>query len=232
MKFSKLTHPALCAADEQTRYGINGVACVTGPDGKLYLTATDGHIASLIVATPEDCDHVDPNAIYPTEPFRIALKNTMRSQGEASVQLNGKAVVKTKGGGITEHQAITNQIFPDVWGCIPKNENAQAVLRLNAVNLARLARALGTESVELTVHDSEGLPIRVTPILGEAPNDGSFGIIMPIAADDSPRPNRMLQLAQHVLDLLRQPTPSNEAWGFMCNVAESARNLSLVGDNS
>lgn len=226
MKFSKLTHPALCAADEQTRYGIDGVACVNGPDGKLYLTATDGHIASLIVATPEEGDHVDPNAIYPTEPFRIALKNTMRSQGEASVQLNGKAVVKLKGGGITEHRVITDERFLDVWACIPKNENPQAVLRLNAANLARLAKSLGTESVELTIHDFDGLPIRVTPILGEAPVDGSFGIIMPIAADDNPRPNRMLQLAQYVLDLLRQP--GNEAYGFMRNVAESARNLALV----
>lgn len=40
----------------------------------------------------------------------------------------------------------------------------------------------------------------------------------------------MLQFAQHVLDLLRQPTPSNEAYGFLRNVRESANNLELLGE--
>lgn len=189
MKFDRLKDPALCAAKTETRYAIAGVALVQHQD-HFYLAATDGRKASLIRAEREECDEVDPAQapVYHREAFTAARKAAGRRNPDASVHLNGKAVVENRtGGSRTEFERLDSR-FPDVFSCMPKGTPAFQA-SFNVEHLAELAKAMGTEHVTLSFfasdHGRGQQPVRVDPLSldGDAAVDGSFGVFMPLSED-------------------------------------------------
>lgn len=198
MKFDKAKDPAACAAKEETRYAVHGVAIVRKGD-ETYLAATDGRSLSMVRAFPDDGDDKPADmavgGVYPPAAFAAARKACKRAP-EASLSLNGAARV-TADGAVSEYAKLAN-VFPDVLGVVPKAKPVH-VLRLNAEYLARLQKALGGNAVEIQIHaldPSDGslahdLPLTIRPLyvgkdLGAAKSadgsdDGSFGVLMPIA---------------------------------------------------
>jgi hypothetical protein len=198
VKFDKAKDPAACAAKEETRYAVHGVAVVRKGD-ETYLAATDGRSLSMVRAFPEDGDDVPPDgdvgSVYPPVAFAAARKACKRAP-DASLSLNGSARV-TADGAVSEYAKLAS-LFPDVLGVVPKAKPVH-VLRLNAEYLARLQEAFGANGVEIQVHATDpgtgalahDLPLTIRPLyvgkdLGAAKSpdgsdDGSFGVLMPIA---------------------------------------------------
>lgn len=196
MRFDKAKDPAACAAKEETRYAVHGVAIVRKGD-ETYLAATDGRSLSMVRAFPDEGDDAPADGavggVYPPAAFAAARKACKRAP-EASLSLNGAARV-TADGAVTEYAKLANR-FPDVLGVVPKAKPVQ-VLRLNAEYLARLQKAFGANAVEIQMHALEpsgaveaSLPLTIKPLyVGTdsgatrwacGTDDGSFGVVMPI----------------------------------------------------
>ena len=191
MRFDRAKDPAACAAKEQTRYAVQGVAIVEKGDAT-YLAATDGRMLSLVRAYPEDGDDtasaLGNGRVYPTAAFAAARKAAKRST-DAAVTLNGSAYVQ--GDGATTEYAIVDGVFPDALGVVPRGPAVQ-VVRLNAAMLARLQKALGADGVEIHVHELDAagkvdpsFPLTIRPVYlgGGGTDDGSFGVLMPIGGN-------------------------------------------------
>ena len=188
MKFDKAKDPAACAAKVSTRYAVHGVAVVRKDDAT-FLASTDGRALAMVRAYPEDGDDApasSSDAVYPCPAFTAARKACKR-KAEASLVLNGSAVVATDEGTRTEFAKIPER-FPDVLGVLPKAKPVH-VLRLNADFLARLQKGFGANAVAIEVHalDDKGqlahdLPLTIRPLYMDGPgtDDGSFGVLMPI----------------------------------------------------
>lgn len=209
MRFDRFKNPGACAAPEEARYAVHGVAVVKMPDGD-YLAATDGRVLSLVKAELEGDD--DPMAgpadrarsahAYPPEAFDAARKAAKSARAQqARVTLNGTARVVDANGATVEHKASDTR-FPDVLGVVPKGK-PRAVLCVNAAYLAQLQEALGATAVRLEFHGEgtdknpldDAMPFVVRPIYlpqkdargkvksgPTAVDDGSFGVLMPISA--------------------------------------------------
>jgi DNA polymerase III sliding clamp (beta) subunit (PCNA family) len=214
MKFNRNRNPALCAAKEETRYAINGVALTQGPCGRTFLAATDGRKVSMVVAETEDGDDLhagQPPAVYPVAAFKACLKATPRRASDARIRLNGKAVVEAAGA--TSEFSRLDARFPDVWAVAPTGD-PQVRLRFNAKYLGEVAEAIGCESVEVQVFDLDGaLPMKVLPIgldgIAAPHGDGSFGLLMPIAADEASEAGKLIAFARVAVRLLHDSFQSH-----------------------
>lgn len=178
MQYDRTLDPALCVSKEASRYTTNGVG-VIDHKGTVYLAATDGRMASLILPTTVDSDEV--GTVHQADAFRHARK---QSKGQAPVvlRLNGKAVA-TDG---TEFQALETDRFPDVSTVIPK-EAPIAKIILDPARLLKLAKAIGCkDGVTIEIHDwdgKDGNPVTPYVIRSMSGDRASFGILMPITAD-------------------------------------------------
>ena len=168
-------------------------AAVVKHGEKHYIAATDGRCLSMVAC---ELEGDEPKAAYPAAAFVAARK----VKGPFSLELNGKAVLRTTEGVTTEFAALESR-FPDVLGVVPKVGKGDPSICISADLLKQLADAFGFHAVRLTFQrDAKGglddsMPIRIDPLRAEdlmshptekerkafPADDGSFGVLMPIA---------------------------------------------------
>lgn len=179
MRFDKRKDPALCAAKEETRYAINGVAVVKYKN-KHFVAATDGRCLSMVEATLEETDSAE-RGVSQRDALAAARKAAPKTCKEATVALGAKSdvVAADYGATKTEYQQMDVR-FPDVAGVVPKGK-VKFTVSLNAALLAQIQKALDADAVTLEF-EAPDLPMRVTPCYhgdARAVRDASFGVLMP-----------------------------------------------------
>lgn len=194
MKFDRRKNPVACVAKEASRYAVQGAAVVKHGD-KHYIAATDGRCLSMVAC---DLEGDEPKSSYPAAAFVAARK----VKGPFALELNGSAKLRTMEGTTTEFQALESR-FPDVLGVVPKTNQNDPSICLSVDLLRQLSDAFGFHAVRLTFQrDPKGnldasMPVRVDPLRAEdlakhptakdrakfPDDDGSFGVVMPIACD-------------------------------------------------
>ncbi len=196
MKFCQHKNPLHCASTEETHHAIQHVGVLTTDDSsRCYIAATDGCVMVCIAAQREDGDSIPlvdspaSTVVVHKEALKTALKGAPRGRSEATLAVTVDEAVVTAEGGARMHWPTPQMRFPDLMAIV-RDVRSMPVLHqvaLNADLLAKLAKSLGTEHVELTFvqkaneNDPEP-PIRVDGVYieSEAIADGSFGLLMPV----------------------------------------------------
>lgn len=173
--------PEEVSAKEASRYGIN--APWYDQKAKAVL-ATDGRTALVI---PVDSAADDETGQLPVEALKAFRKATPRGVDDllivaenGTVSCQGITMARDTGPDAVRYPEVTNVIpkkeDPLVRKGADKKTGPPTVVGVNIKLLAKLAKAMGTETVRLQIQDPE-YPIRVDPLM-----EGSgYGAIMPIS---------------------------------------------------
>jgi hypothetical protein len=182
MRFDRAKDPAAVAPrlGGSDRYRNAGAALVKRGECE-FLAATDGRALTFVRAYPDDDD--TPDGVYPSAAFTAARKAGYK-KADASLTLNGSAHVAADGA-VTEFTKVEG-LFPDVNAVVPTG--AYRSISVNAEYLAKVQKALGADAIEVQVYDEAGkVPLVIKPIyLHGGRDDGSFGVVMPIASKSKP----------------------------------------------
>ncbi len=138
------------------------------------ILATDGRVAAIIPVADADGDIAGP---IPME----ALKALAKGRSHATLVMNGDVTV-TKGGTTTTCGAANawdSDTPPDIDMVVPTQAKADERICIDVSLLMRLAEALGSDKLELSIIDSMA-PIRV-----DAVNSNNYGAIMPVSVEGS-----------------------------------------------
>lgn len=197
MKFCRYKNPLHCTSTEETRYAAQHVGVLTTNDSpKCYIAATDGCMAVAIAAQREDADSIPlvdspaSTVVVHKDAIKTALKSVPKGRSEATLAVTADEAIVTAEGGARMRWPTPQMRFPDLMAVV-RDVRSMPVMHkvsLNVDLLAQLAKALGTEHVELTFarkadeNDPEP-PIQVNGVYIEskAIADGSFGLLMPLS---------------------------------------------------
>jgi hypothetical protein len=170
----KGTFPEECAAKEASRYAIDSV-WFDADKGAVY--ATDGR---MVVRIPVEHYGEEPSGSLPVKALKAFRKEAKHQPHIAVCFLTPTSASCL---GVTMPREEDTRTFPKADDVIPaKGTNGSTVVCLNAVYLAKIAKAMGVQSVRLQI-DGENTPIRVDPAgCGEdVPAPEAVGAIMPIS---------------------------------------------------
>mgnify|MGYP003629752752 CR=1 FL=1 len=187
MLFERKLDPTTIAPKASTRYSVNFVGLVQH-NGHDYLSCTDGRGLTMIRATmTESSGAVLGGRLIPVEAV-VAARKSAKSTNEASISCDDDGITVKDAGQKFQYAEGT---FPDVSRVVPDLKTPQVRLRIDAKLLMKLAKALGSEQVELTFdgEDEDGSivansPINITSCPGTkccASALGSFAVLMPIS---------------------------------------------------
>lgn len=176
IKLPKSCKPEEVAAKEGSRYAI------TDPwfdQGMKAVCATDGR---MVVIIPVESDGEETGAL-PREALKAFRKAVPRGVEDMAITADNGTVSCH---GITmPREAGEGRRYPEVGGVVPAKaeppkarEGVETItsICLDAKLLAKLAKAMGSDTVRLQITDS-GAAIRVDPI---EVGYGSYGAIMPL----------------------------------------------------
>lgn len=194
MKFDKYKKPFLCASKEETRYAITDIGVVSRGANRAWLAATDGRMMTLVAAEFEDGDSIPlttgyaSTVVHNREAVKAAVDAALKAKTPKPAEARLKATVDnaevtTREGATMAWKTIKDTRFPDIESVLPgPNQKVLATIMLDAEKLATIAKSLGVYAVKLEIRDPN-LPVMVRPIYLEssAVEDGSFGMLMPIA---------------------------------------------------
>ncbi len=194
MKIPARYTPSLIAARGKEREDRQNLIdlCLkrVGSQGTLY--ATNGHMALAIDVeelTDEDLGGSVPvEAVQAVEAHRDGEFQPTMTLGPSDVIVDLSLSPKQ-----TLIARREEQLFPDIETTIRYIVEKKAIVQvaLNVKYLARLAKAMGTQALILTLHDREGkLGVGVRRFTREADPEGpkATAVIMPIRVDDDPVP--------------------------------------------
>jgi hypothetical protein len=174
LELPKGVFPELVAAKEASRYAIDSPWF----DAKAgAVRATDGRMA---ISIPVEHYGGEETGSLPAAALKAFRKEAKYKPHVPIVGVNGSVSCL----GITMPRPAECNA-PDVGAVIPAKQKASeegyTVICLNAVYLAKIAKALGVESVRLQI-ESEATPIRVDPAAtgADAPAPSAVGVLMPI----------------------------------------------------
>lgn len=196
MKLPNGVNPAHAASNDQTRYVLNGVKF----QGNLAV-ATNGRILVAAIATREDDDDAR-DAIVPTRAMIAGFKAAKGKRSRAVLpRLVINSISETEPSGL-KTVTITDKQFDrttvqDIDGKFPSFEQifedpAKHTLKLafNAKLLADIAKALGTDAVELHLDPDgfkkDGLPAygpQIYVTSNDDPDKESIAVLMPMRSD-------------------------------------------------
>ncbi|MDP2317502.1 MAG: hypothetical protein Q8P41_31750 [Pseudomonadota bacterium] len=158
-------------------------------DGSAYLCATDGHIAVVVLAEEYDPvadlpGHIPVEAVEGAETNRTDEWNPRITAGPGAVIVD----LSERPQQILSASRSEGALYPDLltvaqraWATPPR-----AIARLNVKLLSRLARAIGTEAIELGIHGEGG---RSFITVRRAYEDDRFmALLAPMAPADAPAP--------------------------------------------
>ena len=180
MEITKTHKMHLAVTKEATRYGTNTPWLQTTGDGPCVY-ATDGRIA---VRVPVQTDETDDDGGIPSACFKPAIGTY---DAKRRIDCNGSAVLHGRGGTRISHDRPDDDLrYPDADHHIDKAlDSPNVVVGVNVAWLANLAKALGTDTVMLSIHAVDGHvvhPIGVTPTGDSA--SLARGVIMPITVKE------------------------------------------------
>lgn len=178
IQLPKNVKPEEAAAKELSRYAI------TAPwfdKGMQAVCATDGRIA---VVLPVDAGDDDETGELPREALKAFRKATPRGVDDLNiVQENGTVSCQ----GVTMAREPIEGTRPDIKAVVPAKliqtkhgtgEQVTTVVILDVKLLAKLGKAMGTDTLRLQITD-ESSPVRVDPGI-----EGSgYGVIMPVKGE-------------------------------------------------
>ena len=155
--------------------------------GEAYLCATNGHIAVVLKAEEFDPaadlpGHIPVEAVEGAETHRTDEWNPKITAGPGAVIVD----LSEQPQQILSASRSEGTLYPDLLTVVQRAWSAspRATVRLNVKLLARLARAIGTEGVELGLHGEDG---RSFITVRRALDDDRFMALMaPLAPADVP----------------------------------------------
>jgi|GEM_PF-5948706 len=179
---------AACASTgEPGRYSFNFAQVTTCTSG-VYITCTDGRVASVVhleePSAGPNCTHLVPPSIL--------KKATGKDRVTISIGVDGSS--RTDKRGTMTQPRVDVQNFPPIDSVMPSPESlADSVsVTLNPAYLADLAAALGSDSsrpgITLTISRKPGKPVIVQGRHG-------FGLLMPLGTLEAPVENYAKNLA-------------------------------------
>lgn len=209
------------------------------------IVATKGKVLACV---PVDLDADDVAELVTVEALKAGAKTATRYR-DAELRISAESCA-IPGGATYPMPAERAALFPRAKGIVGRQARAQdpepsALLRLDASLLLTLARALGSDQVELRLDAREPsahcIAVRpIAPQYGSVPREGARGLIMPITLEQKERGERVLDLlpqadrdraarALRVLADLATALASNKAAAFYTIAREAFEALGLSG---
>ena len=141
------------------------------------LVATDGQIIACIPVL--EVEDQDSGGMLPVE----ALKAATKGKSDDNARLTANCDVKvTNGESTTTFKRPVEGEFPKLEGIIPSSNDCEFAFRFSASLIARLSKALGSDTLEFKVKTDDRNRVTGTTRV-EVPDSAAFGAIFPVVGE-------------------------------------------------